>query len=341
MRQGSEPRRNQADLSPQVEIDEGVLQVAAAAARRVRSRELTIRRGFIRLARGRDGDAELPDDLVPPMATLLRGSRGGMRLKLYLTLLWMAGGGDAERGHTATFPARAYAELLGLSDPDRKGQRRVREAFATFADADLITLSDRPGHPKTVALLREDGSGESYDRPGRHFEKADDGVKAKDDGALSVHHFVRLDPAFWTQGWAQILSAPAIAVLLAMLVVTTNGTKANQWVSQSERRLYGLSDDTWTKGTAELVDWGILAIRRAPVSRDPFDFKRRRNTYTLILERLKRRPDDTDALDAKTDRGVAHAPEESERDASAPRPRSRRPKQAASAKPRRATARRT
>ncbi|MHB1865451.1 MAG: hypothetical protein ACYCPS_04830 [Candidatus Saccharimonadales bacterium] len=214
-----------------------------------------------------------------------------MRLKLFLTVLWMAGGGD--RGHTVTFPARAYAELLGLEDPEHRGQRRVRESLAAFEDERLIALTAQPGHPKTVLLLREDGSGEPYDRPGKHFEKAADGadVEPVDPGANAVHQFVRLGPEFWTRGWVQVLSAPAIAVLLAMLVVTTNGKRDNQWVSQRERRLYGLSDDTWTRGTAELVKRDILAVRRVPVSRDPFDWKRKRNTYTLILKRFERRPD--------------------------------------------------
>ncbi len=216
-----------------------------------------------------------------------------MRLKLYLALLWMAGGGRDDRGHAVTFPARAYAELLALDDPEGNGQRRVREALTSFAEQRLINLEERPGHPKTVGLLREDGSAEPYDRPGDHFKKADDGEAnpAEDRSATAVHRFVRLGPEFWTQGWAQVLSAPAIAVLLTMLVVTINGREHNQWVSLSERRLYGLSDDTWTRGTAELVEHGILAVRRAPVSKDAFAWKRMRNTYSLVLERLKRRPD--------------------------------------------------
>ena len=330
--QGSLPRRNRVHLTPLPELDEEALALARAAAGRVRGRELTIRRGFIRLPRDRDGD--LPADQVPPVAVLLRGSRGGMRLKLYMAVLWMAGGGDTQRGHTVTFPARAYAELLGLDDPELKGQRRVREAFTTFANAGLLTLHARPGHPKTIALLREDGSGEPYDRPGKHFEKAADGADADPAEAdnASVHHFVRLSPEFWTQGWAQVLSAPAIAVLLAMLVVTTNGTRSNQWIGQSERRLYGLSDDTWTKGTAELVERGILAVRRAPVSRDAFDWKRRRNTYTLILERLQRRPDadadaDADAATAGPGEPVADSPAKAA-------PAARRPKRAAAARSR-------
>lgn len=291
--EGSAARQNRARPAPAAVPDEGVLKLARAAAERVRNRETTIRHGFIRLPR----DREHAEDDRPPLAMLLRGSRGAMRLKLYLAVLWLAGGGETKKGHAVTFPARAYAELLGLDDPAGNGQRRVREGLASFAEAGLLTLRARPGHPKTVALLREDASGERYDRPGDHFKNVADGEQAASAEAskASDHQFVRLGPEFWTQGWAQVLSAPAVAVLLAMLVVTRSGREPNQWLSLSERRLYGLSDDTWTRGTAELVGYGILAVRRAPVSKDVFGWKRMRNTYSLILERLNRLPEAEDA----------------------------------------------
>jgi hypothetical protein len=277
--------------------DERTLEVAESAARRVRNRETTIRQGFIRLAR----DLDHEEDQRPPLAMLLRGSRGAMRLKLYLAVLWLAGGGETKKGHEVTFPARAYAELLGLDDPGGKGQRRVREGLASFAEARLLTLRASPGYPQTVALLREDASGETYDRPGDHFKKGADGEPAEPAAAskTSVHQFVRLGSGFWTQGWAQVLSAPALAVFLAMLVVTRNGRERDQWLSLGERRLFGLSDDTWTRGTAELVDYGILAVRRAPVSKDVFGWKRMRNTYSLNPGLLNSQPEAEPSDDAE------------------------------------------
>lgn len=262
---------------------EAPIEAARAADRRVR-RETTIRQGFIRLPS--DLGDEPGKDLRPPLATLLRGSRGAMRLELYLALLWLAGGGEKNKGHQVHFPARGFAELLGLKDPDGRGQRRVREALKFFAEEKLITLEDRPGRPKAISLLREDGSEEAYDRPGLHFKKSDD--DGEDD---DVHRFIRLGPEFWTAGWAQVLSAPGVAMLLVMLLITSNGQKTNAWVSTNQRQRYGLSDDTWTRGITELEDYGILAVRKQPVNRDVFDWKRVRNTYSLILERLKRRPD--------------------------------------------------
>ena len=290
--QGSSPRRKRAQPASTGVPNEATLAVARAADTRVKNRITTIRHGFIRLPR--DLELAAGDDLKPPLATLLGASRGAMRLTLYLALLWMAGGGEKKKGHQVGFPARAFAELLGLDDPDGSGQRRVREALKVFADEKLVTLADRPGHPKMISLLREDGSEEAYDRPGDHFDKNRDPADADD----SVHRFIQLAPEFWTEGWAQVLSAPGVAMLLVLLLITGNGREKNKWVSMSERRLYGLSDDTWTRGIAELTGYGILAVRRQPVSPDAFAWKRVRNTYSLIPERLDRRPDATIDEDA-------------------------------------------
>ena len=50
-----------------------------------------------------------------------------MQLKFYLAVLWQAGGGD-ER-HSATWPARTWAALLDLPDPEHRGDRRIRDAI--------------------------------------------------------------------------------------------------------------------------------------------------------------------------------------------------------------------
>ena len=281
--QGTLARPNRTEIKVPQSPDPDVLKIATAADRRVQSRITTVRQGFIRLPR----DREPADDERPPLASLLSGSRDALRIRLYLAVLWLAGGGDKSKGHRVEFPARAFAELLGLGDPAGRGQRRVRDALKAFADEKLIALQDRPGHPKVISLLREDGSGELYDRPGIHFKQSE----ADDTEVDSVHRFIQLPPVFWTEGWAQVLSAPAIAMLLVMLLITQNGRQYNQWVSTSQRRFYGLSDDTWTRGVAELTEHGIVAVRRAPVSADVFGFRRMRNTYSLILERLGRRPD--------------------------------------------------
>ena len=81
-----------------------------------------------------------------------------------------------------------------------------------------------------------------------------------------------------------VLGAPGLAILLILLEVTQQGKKKAEWLSPSQRRRYGLSDDSWTRGTAELSRLGVVVIGKKSVG--DFDFKRVRHTYTLNPARL-------------------------------------------------------
>jgi hypothetical protein len=279
---------------------EAALAIARMASKRVDGRATTIRHGFIRLP----WEPEHTPDLPPPLARMMHGSRGGaLRIRLYLALLWLAGGGRDER-HSVNFPARAFAELLDLPDPGGRGERRVREAFKVFQRDALIVVEPQAGRPSVIHLLQEDASDQQYSRPGIHMERAKDAGEKADP----AHLFVQLPAGFWTQGWAVVLNGPAIAMLLVLLVVTENGRKKNQWVSPTQRARYGLSDDTWTRGIAELVKHGVVEVRKMPVSRD-FEWKRVRNTYSVNVGRLGDSPASPPTRD----------------EAAAPRRRARRP----------------
>jgi hypothetical protein len=256
--------------------------MARSANNRVDGRSTTIRHGFIRAPW--DPEHAKPE-APPPLARTMHGSRGGaVRIKLYLALLWMAGGGRDSR-HSVNFPARAFAELLDLPDPGGRGERRVREALKAFQRDRLILLEPQPGMPSVIHLLQEDATDQPYSRPGIHMERA----KQAGEKADPAHLFVQLPAAFWTQGWSIVVNGPAIAMLLVLLVVTENGRKKNQWVSPSQRARYALSDDTWTRGLAELVKHGLVDVRKMPVSRD-FEWKRVRNTYSVDVGRLSESP---------------------------------------------------
>jgi hypothetical protein len=100
-----------------------------------------------------------------------------------------------------------------------------------------------------------------------------------------------LPVGFWTSGWAAVLSTPAIAMLLVLLA--ERGPKDVReffWFSpkQAEQR-YALSEDTRTRGVAELADAGIITIKREPVSED-MGWSRVRNTYRVNIYRLKNPP---------------------------------------------------
>lgn len=255
--------------------------MARSASYRVDGRSTTIRHGFIRAP----WDPERANPEAPPLARMMHASRGGaLRIKLYVTLLWMAGGGRDSR-HSVNFPARAFAELLDLPDPGGRGERRIREALKAFQRDGLIFLESQPGMPSVIHLLQEDAADQPYSRPGIHMERA----KQAGEKVDPAHLFVQLPAAFWTQGWSIVLNGPAIAMLLVLLVVTENGRKKSQWVSPSQRVRYGLSDDTWTRGLAELVKHGLVDVRKMPVSRD-FEWKRVRNTYSVDVGRLSESP---------------------------------------------------
>jgi hypothetical protein len=281
--QGSRARSKRAQVAAPGP-SQAALEVAERASKRVQGRETTVRYGFIQLPWERGG-SEQAQQGPPPLARLMRGSKGAaLRIRLYLALLWQAGGGRDER-HSVNFPARVFAELLDLPDPESRGERRVREAIKVFERESLLSVEARPGKPSILYLLQEDGRGKDYTRPGLHT------TAAKARGEIDAEHlFARLPPEFWTNGWALVLSAPALAMLLVLLVITGNGAEMGQWVSLSQRVRYGLSDDTWTRGIAELKERGLVSVFKAPVSRD-FEWRRLRNMYSLDVERLTESPE--------------------------------------------------
>jgi hypothetical protein len=277
----SRPRSNRSRAGAIAAPSEDALDLLSRANRRAKQRKTPIRNAFI--ASDRNSHAHASDD--PPLALLLHATKGGaLRLKFYLAVLWQAGGGD-ER-HTVTWPARAWAALLDLPDPGRRGDRRVREAIRALERAHLLTAGREPGQPIQLSLRSDDGRDEPYTHPGAAAHAA----KEAGEFDLSKHGFVQLPPSFWTQGWAIVLSGPGVAMLLVMLMLTENGAKTQIWIAPPQARSrFGLSEDTWTRGVAELRRHGVLEVRRKPVSPD-FGWGRVRNTYTLNRDRLEEDP---------------------------------------------------
>jgi hypothetical protein len=254
---------------PRQQPPELALRRAKAVAQRVYKRPTQVRRAFIE-RRGR------PDS--PPLAKMLRGGRGGMvRLKLYLAILWIASGGD----HTVTFPARAWAQLLGLDDPQTNGARRVTDAIAWLEDHQLVRATRQRGRPPELVPLDEGGTGKAYRVPSRTWQEDAE----QENRAANI--YVQLPVEFWTSGWAAVLSAPAIAMLLVLLAERgPKDPKKFFWFTpdQADQR-YDLSEDTRTRGITELEQAGIITIKRKPVNQE-MGWSRVRNHYRLNLERL-------------------------------------------------------
>lgn len=250
------------------------LEYAEDVAGRVSDRPVPVRNGFIeRVAVGSVGD--------PPLATMLRGGQGGaVRLKLLLAMLWFA----VRHPHETGYPARGWAGLLGLDEYETNGARRITAAIDWLEARKLLRVVRSPGVPSEVYLLDERATDDKYVLPFLALqEKKEAGEELSRDDL-----YITLPPEFFTKGWIAVLSAPAVAMLLVMVLEARYSGRVDRlWHSpaQAERR-FGLSEDTRGAGLAELVLYGVVDKKTAPVSPGVFDMKRRRNIYDLHLEQL-------------------------------------------------------
>jgi hypothetical protein len=250
------------------------LSAAEALSRRNYGRKAQLRRLFV----------ERRDMSSPtPLAHMIRGGRGGqVRLRLFLSMQWLA----AAPPHDVAYPARAWATLLDLNDPQGNGARRVSDAVAWLEENCFVSVRAEPGHPNRITLLDESGRGRRYRVPGAAYSKAVS-RKANSD-VLDRHRYVQIHPAFWTSGWLATLSGAGVAMYLVLLCEQAGQEEGRElWFSPDlARRRYALSDDTRSAGLDELRRAGLVTVRRRPVASDVFDVQRFRNVYLLRPDRL-------------------------------------------------------
>lgn len=224
-------------------------------------------------------DDDREDGAVPPLARLLRGGRGGeVRLKLELSFLWFA----AAPPHDVSLPARVWAVLLGLEDPEARGTRRIRQAIDALESSNLIRVERQPGMPPRIWLLDEGALDVPYTLPGAAFNAA------RNTPDAWRHRYIQLPDTLWTNGWIATLSGAATAMLLVLFAERgTDKSGKELWFSPKRAdQLYGLSEDTRSKGLRELRAAGLVTARRRSASRNALDTRRVRNTYRLVDARL-------------------------------------------------------
>jgi hypothetical protein len=204
------------------------------------------------------------DGLNPPLARVLRGGQGGdVRLKLYLTMTMLAAGPPHD---IHSIPARAWAQVLGLSDPERNGARRIGDALDFLAGLQLIRVTGRQGRPRDVVLRSPTGNGKTYSWRGSRY--------------------ISMPLGFWANEWIYQLTGSGVALLLVLRDMRSNRQPTDPpWLSTEQKGRYGLSEATWTRATKELTENGLLRVRRKPQGKD-FDHRRLRNTYWVYIERL-------------------------------------------------------
>jgi hypothetical protein len=253
-------------------------ETAAILAERVRYRDAQLRRSFVRR-----GKSTKPT----PLMQMLRGGRGGeVRLKFYLSCLWIA----VAPPHEVTYPARTWATLLGLPDPTVKGARRINDAAAWLEEAGYIRLQSGRGVPSTVRLLSETGNGRPYTLPGVKIQ-----ALAARKEPITRHIYDKVPHLLWTNGWMPALSGPALACLLVLLTLprTAEGESAARgvWFTTSllEDR-YDMSDDTRQRGMRSLAQLGLIEKKSKVLARTSADFQRARSEYRLLLPRLAEPP---------------------------------------------------
>ncbi len=244
---------------------ENCIAMGQAAVRRAGGRDAApICQEFIRSSEG--GHAA-------PAARLVSGGQGGaVRLKLYLSALYIA----SREPHQTDYPSRAWAELLDLSEPDGNGARRIGDAIHWLEAHRFVRVRKRRGSPTIIFLMDDGGSGRPYKHP-----------------ADLKRRYVQLPSGFWSSGWIGALSGAALWMLLVLLDMRPYPDQGRPvWVSPrlaSER--YTLSPDTWTRARKELEGYGLIQVTRQPIGETDFDWRRRRNSYSLNIERLAARPE--------------------------------------------------
>lgn len=227
------------------------------------------------------------DGIKAPMAKLLSasptggGGRGGqLRLKLYLSLLWVC----AAPPYETIRPARAWAGLLGLDDPEGRGARRVQEAMRDLQRRGMVTIRERGGHASAVTPLIDFGTGQPYASPSETYNQLK--LSGYTTEQLAVHRYFRVPSTLWTSGLISRLSGPGLAMLLVLRCEQQGKDGAPVWFSP-DRALtrFGLAESTRRNGLEELRRQGVLttATRKLSESGDFIDVYRRRKVHTLTL----------------------------------------------------------
>jgi hypothetical protein len=185
-----------------------------------------------------------------PLAKLVNtGGRGAdVALKLYLALIWRS----SAEPFTTTLPARKWAELLALPEPDTNGARRVADAIKALRDNhQLIAVDNRPGEPSQITLLHESGSGQPYTRP---------------RGRTAPELYLNVPAAMWTSGHIQRLTGPGVAMLLAVLSEQSKPGDPVWWSTTRWAERISLASATRARGTRELKDAGLLTVKKRPIT---------------------------------------------------------------------------
>ncbi|MBB5077506.1 hypothetical protein [Nonomuraea endophytica] len=164
-------------------------------------------------------------------------------LRAYLMVV-AASSGENDDGWTTSLDSLVWARLLDAHETATEQSARTAawRALGRLEDRRLIRRArGRRVTDIQVTLLREDGSGDTYTRPG---------IADKD-------RYLQLPVAFWRRGWDAKLDLPAMAMLLTV-------AREKPWSTfpgSMMQRWYGWSEDTAQRGLTALREHRLLERR--------------------------------------------------------------------------------
>lgn len=213
-------------------------------------------------------------DRSPALARLVLGGQGGdVRLKLFLTFLMRA----TKAPHNLDGRTnKTLGALLGL--PVETAERRVASALTWLEQEGFIRRHKRTGEAAAISLLNPSVPQVA-------------GVAAPWKQRDTSGAYVKVPINLWASGWIQVLSARAIGIYISIAELTSiNGDEAT--MSGHRKRMYGYSDDTWTRALIELTNAGLVRVT-VKIAAQNGQLPRRRNVYSLVAN--------TDIPEAPTD----------------------------------------
>lgn len=207
-----------------------------------------VRRAFV-MKSGPDTPSPLGELLSGSRAAALGGGgRGGrLRVLVLVTLIWAA----SAPPYGVQRPARWWAELLGLPEPDGNGSRTIRSTFRELEKRGFVRVEKTSDEGVAqIFPLEESGSEEPYEPAG---------AVALREPERDERGYFRVPDAFWTSGLCAQLSGAALSMYLICLSVGWREEQPFWFSGKAFKDRFGLSDSTRKKGLRELVELGVLS----------------------------------------------------------------------------------
>ncbi len=165
-------------------------------------------------------------------------------LRAYLMIVAASSNTNEQGDWTTELDSLVWARLFDAhKDAERAAARTAAwRTLGRLKAKGLIECTRTKGSMKiAVTLLREDGTGQPYTRPG---------VADRDA-------YLQLPTAFWTKGFDEKVSLPGLAMLLAICAARSWAAFPAEWMPG----WYGWFADTTLRGLKNLREHGLIEQR--------------------------------------------------------------------------------